>query len=96
MPKFTASLNLPQYATAPATPSNGDVYYNTNASKAYARVGGAWVEIGGSGGGAATATYQTTAPASPTVGQIWIDSDDNTTPVTLSVEIYPTFLLMGA
>jgi hypothetical protein len=56
MPKFTASLNLPQYATAPATPSNGDVYYNTTASKAYARVGGAWVEIGGAGGGVTSIT----------------------------------------
>jgi len=96
MPKFTASLNLPQYVSAPSSPANGDVYYNTTASKAYARVGGAWVEIGGAGGGSATATYQTTAPSSPTIGQIWIDSDDDTTPVTLSVEIYPTFLLMGA
>ena len=95
MPKFTATLNLPQYSSAPSTPANGDVYYNTTAGKAYARVGGAWVEIGGSSGGA-TAYYQTTAPASPTLGQIWIDSDNNTEPVTLSVEIYPTFLLMGA
>jgi hypothetical protein len=61
MPKFTASLNLPQYATAPATPSNGDVYYNTTASKAYARVNGAWVEIGGAGGGGGVTSITGTA-----------------------------------
>lgn len=46
MPKFTASLNLPKYATAPASPVDGDVYYNTTDHKVYSRINGAWVDLG--------------------------------------------------
>ena len=47
-------------------------------------------------GGGAEVYYQTTQPESANVGDIWVDSDDNTQPVTFDVEVYPTFLLMGA
>lgn len=98
MPKFTASLNLPKYGTPPASPSNGDLYYNTTDNKVYSRINGAWVDLAasGGGGGGATVYYQTEQPASASTGDIWVDSDDNTQPVTFDVEIYPTFLLMGA
>jgi hypothetical protein len=46
MPKFTASLNLPKYSSAPSTPTDGDVYYNTSDHKVYSRINGAWVDLG--------------------------------------------------
>ncbi len=46
MPKFTASLNLPKYASAPSSPTDGDVYYNTTDHKVYSRINGAWVDLG--------------------------------------------------
>lgn len=95
MTKFVGNrITLPRLGTAPSSPAAGDAYYNTGTNTAYVWNGTSWLDLAASGG--ATATYQTTEPASPTVGQIWIDSDDNTAPATLSVEIYPTFLLMGA
>lgn len=46
MPKFTASLNLPKYASHPSSPTDGDVYYNTTDHKVYSRINGAWVDLG--------------------------------------------------
>lgn len=46
MPKFTASLNLPKYSSAPSSPTDGDVYYNTTDHKVYSRINGAWVDLG--------------------------------------------------
>jgi hypothetical protein len=45
-----------------------------------------------------TSTYalSANAPSNPKIGDIWVKSDDNTVPATFDVEIYPTFLLMGA
>jgi len=51
MPKFSATLNLPKYATAPTspTPVNGDVYYNTTDNAVYSRINGAWVDLAATG-----------------------------------------------
>jgi hypothetical protein len=46
MPKLLNRTNLPNYASAPLSPANGDVYYNTTDAKMYARVNGAWVPLG--------------------------------------------------
>lgn len=55
MPKFTASLNVPQYSSTPSSAHNGDVYYNTTSNTFYAYISGAWVDlaatVGGGGGG---------------------------------------------
>ena len=56
MPKFTASLNLPKYATAPSSPVDGDVYYNTADHKVYSRINGAWVDLAASGSGSGDVT----------------------------------------
>jgi hypothetical protein len=56
MPKFTASLNLPKYATAPASPADGDVYYNTTDHKVYSRINGAWVDLAAVGSGSGDVT----------------------------------------
>jgi hypothetical protein len=56
MPKFTASLNLPKYATAPSSAVDGDVYYNTADHKVYSRINGAWVDLAASGSGSGDVT----------------------------------------
>jgi len=56
MPKFTASLNLPKYATAPSSPADGDVYYDTTDNKVYSRISGAWVDLAPSGAGSGDVT----------------------------------------
>jgi hypothetical protein len=95
MPKFTASLNLPKYATAPSSPVDGDVYYNTAENKVYSRINGAWVDLAAAGAGGGSAVYyQTTAPASANTGDIWVDSDANVT--AQDDERFPSvFMLMG-
>ena len=50
MPKLLNKTNLPNYASAPSSPTNGDIYYNTTDHIVYARVNGAWVDLGAGGG----------------------------------------------
>lgn len=50
MPKLLNKTNLPNYASAPSSPANGDIYYNTTDHIVYARVNGAWVDLGAGGG----------------------------------------------
>ena len=51
MTKFVGNtITVPSLATAPASPVNGDVYYDTTDNKVYARVSGAWVDLGPASG----------------------------------------------
>ena len=50
MPKLLNKVNLPRYSSAPSTPSEADLYYNTSDDKIYVYTGAAWVEVGGGGG----------------------------------------------
>ena len=77
MTKFIGNtITLPKLATAPSSPVDGDAYYNTTDNKVYARINGAWVDLGATGSGA-TVYYQTSAPTGGTyaVGDLWVDSD---------------------
>lgn len=81
MPKLLNKVNLPRYSSAPSTPSEADLYYNTSDDKIYVYNGAAWVEVG-SGAGGSEIYYQSGAPSSPADGDIWIDSDDEVASVT--------------
>lgn len=81
MPKLLNKLNLPRYSSAPASPAEADLYYNTSDDKIYVYTGAAWVEVG-SGAGGSGVYYQSSAPVSPNDGDIWIDSDDEVASVT--------------
>ena len=81
MPKLLNKVNLPRYSSAPSTPSEADLYYNTSDDKIYVYNGAAWVEVG-SGAGGSEIYYQSGAPSSPSDGDIWIDSDDEVASVT--------------
>ena len=76
MPKLLNKVNLPRYSSAPSTPSEADLYYNTSDDKIYVYTGAAWVEVG-SGAGGSGVFYQSSEPSSPSDGDIWIDSDDD-------------------
>lgn len=68
----SAGLNLP-HGTAPTTPANGDLW--TTTAGIYARINGTTVgPLGAGGGGGASITVSATAPASPTAGSLWWDS----------------------
>ena len=45
------TVSLPESATAPAAPSDGDVWRDTDDNKVYVRDGGAWIEVGTASGG---------------------------------------------
>ena len=81
MPRLLNKVNLPRYSSAPSTPSEADLYYNTSDDKIYVYTGAAWVEVG-SGAGGSGVYYQSDAPVSPNDGDIWIDSDDEVASVT--------------
>lgn len=81
MTKFIGTrIRLPRMADAPSAPLEADLYYNTTDDKIYVYTGAAWVEVG-SGGGSGI-YYQSSAPATPEDGDIWIDSDDEVASVT--------------
>jgi hypothetical protein len=46
-----AGLNVGAQTTDPGTPSNGDLYYDSDDNLLRARIGGAWVSLGAGGGG---------------------------------------------
>lgn len=77
MPKLLNKTNLPNYSSAPSSPANGDIYYNTTDSKVYARINDAWVDLAATGSGNII-YYQSAEPTTGTyaVGDLWIDSDD--------------------
>lgn len=81
MPKLLNKVNLPRYSSAPSTPSEADLYYNTSDDKIYVYTGAAWMEVG-SGAGGSGVFYQSSEPSSPSDGDIWIDSDDEVASVT--------------
>lgn len=78
MPKLLNKTNLPNYASAPSSPANGDIYYNTTDHKVYARQNGAWVDLSSGGGSGNIIYYQSAEPTTGTyaAGDLWIDSDD--------------------
>lgn len=56
MPKFLSRINLPQYPSAPSSPVQGDMYYNTTADTVYVHDGASWIDLAAGGGGAGDIT----------------------------------------
>jgi hypothetical protein len=61
--KIRNGVSLGNLSSAPSLPVNGDMYYNGTANKFKLYENGAWVEIGGSGGGYTTSIKTTTYTA---------------------------------
>jgi len=60
-------------ATRPATPWAGQVIYETDTGLSLVWDGSAWQPAGGGGGGV---TISSTAPVSPSAGDLWLDDTD--------------------
>lgn len=71
MPAQLGTLTVPVLASAPGAGAEGGLYYNSTDDKLYKSNGAAWSEVGGGGG----LTISDTAPGSPTVGMMWLESD---------------------
>ena len=57
--------------TPPASPSSGDLWFESDTTRTYVYYDSFWVEVGGL---APTAIVSDTAPASPITGQVWFNS----------------------
>lgn len=57
--------------TPPASPSTGDLWFESDTSRTYVYYDSFWIEIGGVAPGA---TVSDTAPSSPVSGQVWFNS----------------------
>ena len=64
--------------TPPASPTEGQLWYESDSGDLFIRYDNAWVQTGGGGGGGGgnEVFYQSTAPESPAIGDIWVDSDE--------------------
>jgi hypothetical protein len=51
VPKILSKINLPQYAAAPGSPAQGDMYYNTTDDAVYVYDGSQWLDLSAGGGG---------------------------------------------
>jgi hypothetical protein len=68
MPYATATLRLPNYASAPSSPSIGHLYYDTTTNATYYWNGTAWINTG------PEVFTGTSAPAPRGDNVIWIDT----------------------
>ena len=60
--------------TAPASPTAGQIWFDSDTAKTYVYYDSYWVEVGNVGG-TASVYVGSAAPASPTPGMLWFDSD---------------------
>ena len=60
--------------TPPTSPTEGQLWYESDSGDLFIRYDNAWVQTGGGGGN--EVFYQATAPESPAIGDIWVDSDE--------------------
>lgn len=68
------SASLTVSATAPSSPSEGDMWFESDTGRTYVYYGSAWVEIGAISAGSRV-SISANAPANPTAGDTWFDSD---------------------
>ena len=59
--------------TAPGSPSEGDIWFDSNTGDTLVYYGSVWVDVGGSS--VANIAVQTTAPSNPVNGDLWFDTD---------------------
>jgi len=77
MPEILGRLRPPRLAGAPATPANGEMYYDTASNKLYWWDGTQWIPAMDAGGGALTGEWTwttSTGTGSVSSGQIGIDT----------------------
>lgn len=60
--------------TAPATPTTGQIWFDSTVGKTFVYYDSQWIEVGGVGVGARMVS-SSSAPASPLEGSMWFDTD---------------------
>lgn len=70
--KFLTPINVVNLSSDPASGTEGDVYYNTVSDKLKIYSNSTWSEVSQG----SIVYYQTTAPSSPSIGDVWVDSDE--------------------
>ena len=93
----SAGSSLTVSDTPPASPSSGNLWFESDTTRTYVYYDSAWVEIGSTGSGA---TVSDTAPTSPVQGQIWLNSLNGATyvyydPVWIEVGAVPINALLS-
>jgi hypothetical protein len=84
--RFLTPLNLAPLSSDPASGSEGDAYFNTSTNKVRVYYDGAWNDLGGSSL-IDEIYYSSNPPASPELGDIWIDSDSNIDPRSIFLNV---------
>jgi len=80
MTQFLGRIVTPNRPSAPASPSLGELYYDTTTSQLLYWNGTAWIAGSGGGSGSAEINVSTAGP-SPRVGELmWVDTDANDAP----------------
>jgi hypothetical protein len=72
-----ASSSITVSSTAPASPSEGDMWFDSDTAQTYVYYDSYWVEVGASS--PARLTISSSAPSNPIEGAMWFDSDDGAT-----------------
>ena len=62
--------------TAPVSPAEGDLWFESDTAQTYIYYDSQWIEIGASPG---VASVSESAPSSPAIGQLWFDSNAGAT-----------------
>lgn len=62
-------------ATAPADPSDGNMWLDSTSGNFSVYVGGGWLKVGPGGGGSASVEVSGTAPSSPDDGNMWMNDE---------------------
>jgi hypothetical protein len=78
--RFLVPLNLAPLSSDPASGSEGDAYFNTSTNMVRVYYDGEWNDLGGGGSSSDEIYYSSNPPASPELGDIWIDSTSNIDP----------------
>lgn len=77
--RFLSTIRFPTLTSDPQTGSEGETYYNSSSDSLKIYNGSTWVDVSGSAE-SVYVVYAPEPPASPFVGQIWVEEDSDIAP----------------
>lgn len=72
--RLLSTQRIVNLSSNPVSGTAGEVYFNTSDQELKVYNGSIWEPLGGSGN---VVFYQASAPESPAIGDIWVDSDED-------------------